>query len=358
MRWKGLVVLSLAATIAVGTWSQPAQADASLSNTKVAAALAMPFFALPGIRAKEDDVLAEDEISLGNGLVTYMQVTNALDTGIGLGVEIIDGGNLNLYSSDPGTWDGLSASCNLTAHETALIKIEYAYGISYISTVESGVGCQLNESITAFGGMIFFYVQEGGSPVSEDAIFGDFAVLDIFGGYAVSATAVAFQGGSSNDGNLNFDFDGIEYSRFPSRLVTNFHRPDPYCSIAYPSYCRAGALVLFTLDGQPGFPPDVAIHGDWFNQFEYKRNFNYQFSCMALVDFYTLDERITTVMETKGGTMVIYPTTNGPGGPKRPFHGWIVQRDYYGGYYGRILNQGNGAFTDDGEDATLAVQGG
>ena len=64
-------------------------------------------------------------------------------------------------------------------------------------------------------------------------------------------------------------------------------------------------------------------------------------------------------METLGGTMVIYPTTNGPGGAKRPFHGWIVQRDNDGGYYGRILNQGGGAFvSDDGEDAELCVQGG
>ena len=110
------------------------------------------------------------------------------------------------------------------------------------------------------------------------------------------------------------------------------------------------------MDGQSGIPPEVRLHGDWYNQFEFNRNFGYTFDCMALVDFETLDQRFVNVMETEAGSLVLRPVLNSTG-EKKPAHGWLVQREDDGGYYARILAAGSGAFQPEDSGSVVLTLG-
>jgi hypothetical protein len=188
----------------------------------------------------------------------------------------------------------------------------------------------------------------------EDRIFGDFVVVDFAAGTAYSSGGVGFQHEGSNDGDFAFDFDGFEYSGFPTALATNFLAPNETIS---------AELILFTLDGKPGDPPAQRFDLFDVNDDEDLTDVRgIEWDCFAILDFVQdLDFGLQEVyLGSEVGHLEILPRTavaglhdgpikgDGSGDRQSVFHGWLVQRLSEGtealGYpYSRV--SGNAAFS-------------
>lgn len=349
---------ALAVTVAAGLWSAPASAG-NLDNAEVGAALALPF--ATGTGAVRD---------ASGDLRTYQTITNALPYGITLDFQVING-------DVGGDWRAESFSCHVTARETTLIRITSSNGASVLNTECSSsfanensapeeLNIPISEALSASRGIVFVSVSETKSLVSanevntlsEDAIFGDWVMIDGPGGFAFGSNAISFQGKSSNNGDRVFQFDGFEYARFPNVLASNFIAPDD---------TTEAVLVLFTLDGKVGTPPRVDLQGNFYNDDERKRDFTHDFRCMDVValedlnpnfqaDFLCPDDVAETFQSPDdcAGHFDLRSTFTQPAAPdfndstrRRPFHGWIVQASTTNGSqrtWARTLDQSTTSF--------------
>ncbi len=315
---KKTLAVACAGAFAFGASVQPASANLDLDE--MAALLALPF-----LTAVE-----------GSSPTTELVVTNGLAESINLHINVING--------DPGEgWETSSFDCNVTARETTHFVISRDGDGSSIDFECSATGAdsnsaadQLNiaqtEVTNANNGIMVIAVEQGGATVSRNAIFGDSTVIAADVGAAFSVGAIAFQGLDplNQDGDRQYEFDGLEYAQFPSSLATNFLAPDPQ---------TVGVLLLFTLDGTADVSPVPASARVFFyNDDETERDANFDFDCFTLIELEDIDPRFAAAnLGSRAGHMTMTPrnvavgTTHEltglgvDGFRNTPFHGYLLQ---------------------------------
>jgi len=386
---------ALAAVLAAGLGAAPARAADSLNVGEVAAALAFPYLTGSGV---EQDVggtqveVIEADNEGTTEIETVMTITNALSTPVVLKFVAIDG-------DFGGTWGTQSFQCYVTGRETTQIVVRSDRGVATawlecnnpdnILPVE--VVEERKEPLIGEQGILFVSIEDPGTgeKLVENAVFGDWAMLD-FGGFgaeadgewAFGAEAIGFQAGNgTNNGPDLFAFDGQEYSKFPSVVAANFLAPDEFdadSGTPLNTPRTQAALILFTLDGLQGVPPPVSVEGFFFDDDEVERDYDYKFSCMDIVRLAAIDPRFEDEILCDGEGQDSRDFTNdcaghfdmratlSDAGRLSPVHGWIVQADGENGdnaeeqpnpdpstsdtikqderYWARTLNQSAGNF--------------
>ncbi len=326
---KRTILSALAVVVAAGTWASPASANLDLDE--MAALLVVPF------------VTGESAVQITP--MTEVVVTNGLAESINLHINVING--------DIGeAWETSSFDCNVTARETTHFVFTNNGEGSDIDFECSATGADSNSSAdqlniaqtevtNAQNGLMVIAVEQAGVTVSRNAIFGDSTIIDANLGLAVSVGAVAFQGLDplNQDGDRQYEFDGLEYAQFPSSLATNFLAPDEN---------TVAALLLFTLDGTADVTPVPASARVFFyNDDETERDANLDFDCIAVLLLEDIDPRFTAAnLGSRAGHMTMTPrnvavgTTHEltglgvDGFRNTPIHGW----------YANLFNtQGGGA---------------
>ena len=223
------------------------------------------------------------------GFTTEIAITNGASSERTLHFDLING--------DPGeNWVSQSWICTLTARETmrmfvigagvpngSLVTFEcdavegaaLALFPPFANTVPPHAGSDGLIESTAQTGVIWVSVQNAsGQTVPDNVLFADFTIIHAATAAAVSAPAAHFQG-TQNDGNRVYVFDGIEYSAFPAALATNYLPPADY----------PGRLLVYTLDGTTGTPPQVRARVLWYNDDEDYEDTEFEFECMDLIDY-------------------------------------------------------------------------
>jgi hypothetical protein len=250
----------LVAMVAVGF---AGTAAAQLNINEMASGVAIPY------------VTEED------GLSMQMVVTNTASGSRRLHFDLING--------DPGeNCESQSWYCTLTARETVQISVvNNTAGGSIVNfecdEVEGLAGPPYagNDGLILTDserGVLWVTVEDAlGTTVSENVLFADWTAVDIGNAVAVSAPAAGFQG-VTNDGDKDYQFDGIEYANFPDSLATNYLPPTQY----------PGTLLVFTLDLTPGFPAPVRANVLWYDDDEVFEDDRFTFECFDLIDYWEI----------------------------------------------------------------------
>ncbi len=287
---KKTMMGALAVAVAVGASAGTAKANLDLDE--MAALLAIPF-------------ITGDEMGAANA-TTEIVVTNGLAESINLHINVING--------DPEEgWATSSFDCNVTARETTHFVITPANGGSQIDFECSATGADSNsaagdlnipqtEITNATNGVMVLAVEQAGATVSRNAIFGDATVIFPGLGAALSYGAIAFQGLDplNQDGDRQYEFDGLEYAQFPSSLATNFLAPDAD---------TVAALLLFTLDGTADVSPvPASLRVFFYNDDETERDANFDIDCFDIVLLEEIDPRFTAAnLGSRAGHMTMTP---------------------------------------------------
>ena len=122
---------------------------------------------------------------------------------------------------------------------------------------------------------------DSGNTLYDNVLIGKQIVVDYDGGQAFAIPAIAFQAISGTDGNHVFDFDGVEYEKFPRMVAGEFLAPN------LEGHAEPGGfdvfLTLFTLDFQNHSPPlvDCSVIG-WDAHSQYVSS-SFQFGCWAQI---------------------------------------------------------------------------
>jgi len=302
----------------------------NLHLTQVGAALALPFLTDP------------------DGISTKLTITNALSAALELQVQVIDGD-----PGDPPSAPGFR--CRVTGRETTVLTFtSLGPGRSRIdlectSSPETGSGQETErvEAVDAGRGIVFVSVVYQGRVVSEDGLLGDAVILDSGAGLAWSVNAIPLQAGTANDGDGEYRFDGLEYAPFPAVVAAQFQAPDERTETR---------LVLFTLDGQVGFPApaQAAIH--FWNDDEVRRSTSVAFEGFAILDLARdVDPRFRReFLGSATGHLQLesfstaYPSPHDRDGLRRvPIHGWILHtlwREDGAVAWGQVLRQSTTRF--------------
>ncbi len=122
----------------------------------------------------------------------------------------------------------------------------------------------------------------------ENMLHGDEVIVDLNDGTSTQLGAIAIQGEVENNGDRKLDFNGIEYSRFPSILTGNFWSPNESPSGAIPAV--EPELVLFNVDFSTSYReeadegPFTNCALNYYNAEEIPFSRNFAFDCYARVD--------------------------------------------------------------------------
>jgi len=333
MRNVSRAVIGLFATMAVAGFAGVASAQA-LNINALAAGVAIPF--------------VTSVATPTSALATTAVITNGSAASRTLHFDLING--------DPNEfWEIQSWICTLTARET--MEIVFTNDSSGGSNVrfecddvegQSGppfAGNDGNVASEAERGVLWVTVENAlGQTVGENILFADFTILDVVAGDAASAEAAGFQGGPVNNGDKKYDFNAVEYSRFPAALATNFQAPATW----------DGRLLLFTLDGIPGLPPAVRARLLWYNDDEDFEDDAIDFKCMAFLRYSDIAPGLGAL--TTAGHMSIIPVTEPLSAIKRPLLCYNIQEAPLGGSTLRSCAQSTAAFIRPLPEPSLDTQ--
>ncbi len=218
-------------------------------------------------------------VTTASGVSTEAVITNAGANLITLHFDLING--------DPGeTWHTNSFVCDLTSRETVQITftndLSGGSEVTFECDVEPGsdpAGTSTNPAIissNAERGVLWVTIQNDvGVTVADNILFADFTIVDAMNAESYSATAAGFQGFIVNDGNRDYKFDGLEYSKFPAALATNY----------LPPASNPGELLVFTLDGKSNVAPAVLVNLLWFDDDENFQNDSFNFECFDVISY-------------------------------------------------------------------------
>ncbi len=364
---KQTLVGLLTAMAVVCSFGSSANADGGIFNqATLGAALVLPW--------ETDDVTAS-KLTIGT-------ITNALENmPITLHVTILDE-----------EWNSTNFDCPLTPSETTAFVFSYDTNrdTSRVETECSRLGVigpdpgQTNDYVTrtlnGTRGVMFVSVEcqidgtracPGGTLGNRtrgiNALLGDATVIDFGQGYAYSVNAIHIQNGQqANNGDRLYQFDGNEYTQFPSALATNFISPS--------DTGIAANLILFTLDGttNDSQPINFAVTGNAYDDDENPTSGGQEFDCyanVALEDIFGFN-----VIREESGSSVGHlelivvgvggqvdsnetnPLTGDATGHRvRGVHGWLVQHITQGADLGDDDNVPD--FLDSGAWARTLVQG-
>jgi len=235
---------------------------------------------------------------------TYITITNDKSTPVNAHFEIIDGD----------ACDDCNFDLPLTGFQTQRLILARVYVSGVWATVVANssdilLGPTLEDVIdetiiTACPGRKGFVIATLEAPgvepratLGENMLHGDEVVVNLSRGSAVQVGAIAVQGAGPNNGDRVYDFNSVEYKKFPSIVTANFWAPtlgntvDP-------------RLVLFNVNFNTNdvLPPTTACSINYANAEEqiFSRSFN--FDCWT-------DERLLTI--APGFHELALGTTNG-----------------------------------------------
>jgi hypothetical protein len=226
--------------------------------------------------------------------------------------------HFDLLNGDPEeNWEVQSWQCTLTARETVqLLIVNDGQGGSTINfecdAEEGTMGAPFagNDGVInsdAEQGVLWVTVQNAaGQTIGDNILFGDFTLEDTATGAAASAVAAGFGGTPlPNDGDKRYAFfpgapfgpnpEFPEYAPFPAVVATNYLPPASY----------PGRLLVFTLDGVPGVPPQVRARVLWYNDDEDFEDDAFDFKCMDFLDYGAIAPGLAAL--TTAGHMEITP---------------------------------------------------
>ncbi|MCP3981616.1 MAG: hypothetical protein GY716_20140 [bacterium] len=236
----------------------------STSINEVAAALVFPV------------VLNESSMGGIPEVVTYTTITNSSSSSYRVRIYLVDGTTC--------------ASCELNFHlsafgtETLEIKQTVMPGPTYETLISSVEGSFSTACPSGDGFLVAVLADGDGIPIEDNVLVGDSLVVDYAQGHSWSVPAVTFQG-FTNDGDHNYDFDELEYDKFPRIVSTDFIAPDPGGG-------RSSRLGLFTLGFNRGVVPsmscDISVRATSGQTFDT----SLEFGCWTYVDLEDIDSRL------------------------------------------------------------------
>lgn len=367
-KMRTVLFAALVATVAAGMWSVPASSQTTLNVSSVGAALAFPYITSTGGGGFVNNAVADPQLE------TFVTITNALNSPVILKFNALNG---DVAESDGDAWDQHDFQCWVSGRETTLIRIrrfgDQSKAVLECASSSKGTANPSEEVLDGVQeedvilpgrrGILFVSLKapdaqsQDNTKLVTDAIFGDWAMVDTDGEFAFGAEGISFQSGSGdNHGGSLFQFDGDEYSPFPSVVASNFIAPDE--RDANDPNVRdlprtTATLILFTLDGLTGQAPEVRLGGSYFDDDEQGDSYDHTFKCMDVVSLTTLDPNFedNQLCDGEGADVVALSgaegeddcaghfdmagklVTNAQDDPdavkqrKRPVHGWIVQSD-------------------------------
>jgi len=209
--------------------------------------------------------------------------------------------------------------------ETLVLVRDPANNVTHILNLDTG---QAFSCAWAFWFVTVDVEDAAHNVLTDNVLLGEEVVVDYANGAAISVEAISIQGEAGN-GDRTFDFDGVEYRQFPSRVGSDFFAPD------YRSGPLFAHLVLFTLAFQKNFPPltDCSVHA--FDAFEAEFSAGFQFGCWTVVSLADISPEFAwpflgnAIQNNDHGWFNLECTVAGTG-PKNGFitggvHGAIVQ---------------------------------
>jgi len=215
---------------------------------------------------------------------TWAVVTNAASSARLLHLLIIDGDD----------WRAIDFTCYVTASESTLIRFVPSSNFTqvFLECTNPVTGEEQQESFTIVTreGILFVSVEDPatGLTLNETSLFGDATVLDFDQGVAYSVDAFAFPGvdpSAPGVGDRRFRFDGVEYTRPPATLSTEFMAPDGPEVTA--------ELILFTLDGTVGASagPRGSVDITFYDDDERAFSTSHLFDCFDVISLTDIDSR-------------------------------------------------------------------
>jgi hypothetical protein len=215
---------------------------------------------------------------------SYITITNDKSTPVNAHMEIIDGD----------ACDDCNFDLPLTGFQTQRLLLARVYVSGVWATVvarssdiifgelEDVLPSIIDEVIlTACPGRAGFVIATLESPgveprvtLGENMLHGDEVVVNLSRGSAVQVGAIAVQGAGPNNGDRIYDFNSVEYKKFPSIVTANFWAPtlggtvDP-------------RLVLFNVNfnTNDALPPTTNCSINYANADEQIFSRNYSFDC-------------------------------------------------------------------------------
>jgi len=339
------VLIAATATIGLSAGSAGAQ---NLDINELAAAVALPL--ITGGQPPNTLKASQGDLILGPGsAISLLTITNGRAASTVLKIDVISGDPNGPLGGDQ--WQSDSFDCLLSGRETVTFLVipngpgSIIYGeCSTALAVDGAFANRVFFGADAANGIFFAAagqpVAAGNIPpaISEDILLADAVVIDVVQGQAYSFGAIPFQAGTgSNNGDKVYKFDGLEYSKFPASLATNFIAPDTQT----PTRINA-ELILFTLDGSVSAlaPPRVSIGGLGYDDDEVSFDWEYTFDCFDVVSLTDLSQNFAQLFlgslsghlsfasqQVGSGATDSHDATFGDGNNSRNrgVHGWIVQ---------------------------------
>jgi len=204
----------------------------------------------------------------GINIETFLTITNTSSASIIAHVSFINGNEL-----DPRYCYECDFDVPMTGLDTETLVLTRNNNQTDIVNLDSGA----RRSCSQFIGFVTVDVEDAAHNVlTANVLLGEEVVVDYSNGAALSVEAVSIQGGTGN-GDRTFDFNDVEYRKFPSVLGADFLAPD------YQAGPLFAHLVLFTLAFERGFVPltDCSVTG--FDAFEAQFSGSHQFGCWTVV---------------------------------------------------------------------------
>lgn len=208
-----------------------------------------------------------------NFVETFVTITNAGPLPVIAHVSYING-------DDSADSAGYCYECDfnipLTGNDTETLVINHGQGGIAVSSEDSplSLSCPF-----PYGMLIVTLEDQAGNSVTDNVLLGEEVVVDYANGSAFSIPAIPFQGGGGGDGDRTYNFDDLEYGKFPRVIAADFLAPRLAPVLPSPA-----VLSLFTLGFDRQFPPltDCSVTGYDANENPFSSSF--QFGCWGVTD--------------------------------------------------------------------------
>jgi hypothetical protein len=350
-RFRKATGVLTATAVSLGLWAGNAGAQ-NLDINELGAAVALPLIT-GGYRPDPLLGTGGDRIFGPDSTISLLTITNARASSTVLKIDVISG-DPSVPGGGGDLWRSDSFECLLTGRETVTFLAVPApggigsivYGECSTAFATDGIFALRQRRPTQTDNGIFFAAAGQPSPtfpspaIGENVLLADAVIIDFMTGQAVSFGAISFQAeAGGNDGNKVYKFDGMEYSKFPATLATNFIAPD----LQVPERINA-ELILFTLDGTTGAaaPPRVFFNWVAYNDDETPSDGQYVFDCFDIVSLTELGLGLSQdFLGSLSGHLSFSPASVGAGvgvtdvhdatfgnadnSRNRGVHGWIIQ---------------------------------
>lgn len=266
---------------------------------------------------------------LRTGRATVLLITNVAVDALRVRLHLLNGAD----------WSSVDFACEVGSSETVPFSFEPSDSGLEASFTCAGVAA--SHALEMREGIAFFTAERllTGATTNGNLLLGEAHVFGRRAGTALSLDAIVFQGPDVNApgaGDRTYRFDGIEYSHAPGALATAFFAPSRRGRIGIGT-----ELILFTLDGTPGLPPQARTSLTSFDSAGEAVSASHAFSGFDVVALDEIDSRFSSerLGKTTGHLLLTPEVTEqldgqhdalhdggigSDGVRKIPIFGWIV----------------------------------